>query len=37
MNSWFDWTAGCVALGTDAEVQQVAAFVRERKPSVFIR
>src|SRR3990172_1580554 len=37
MNSCFDWTAGCIALGTDAEVQQVAAFVRERKPSIFIR
>jgi murein L,D-transpeptidase YafK len=37
MNAWFDWTAGCVALATDEEVQAVAAWVQKRKPNVTIR
>jgi murein L,D-transpeptidase YafK len=36
MNTWFDWTAGCIALATDEEVQAVAAWV-QRKPTVTIR
>ena len=32
-----DWTAGCVALGTDDEAQAVASWVRKRSPSVTIR
>jgi murein L,D-transpeptidase YafK len=32
-----DWTAGCVATGTRAEVDRVAAFVRERRPRIVIR
>jgi len=37
LNSLFDWTAGCIALGSDDELQQVAAFVRERRPNIHIR
>jgi murein L,D-transpeptidase YafK len=37
MNAWFDWTAGCVALATDEDVQAVATWVQRRKPSVTIR
>ncbi len=33
----YDWTEGCVATGTDAEIQAVAAFVREHRPEVVIR
>jgi murein L,D-transpeptidase YafK len=32
-----DWTAGCVATGTRAEVDRVAAFVRERRTRIVIR
>jgi murein L,D-transpeptidase YafK len=37
MNAWIDWTAGCIALATDDEMQAVATWVRERKASVTIR
>jgi murein L,D-transpeptidase YafK len=37
LNAWFDWTAGCVALATDDEVELVAAWVQKRKPTVTIR
>jgi len=33
----FDWTLGCVATGTDAEVEAVAEFVRKFRPTVLIR
>ena len=33
----FDWTKGCVATGTDADVEVIASFVRERQPVVVIR
>lgn len=33
----YDWTEGCVATGTDAEIEAVAAFVREHRPEVVIR
>ncbi len=33
----FDWTLGCVATGSDAEVEAIAAFVRSRQPVVVIR
>jgi hypothetical protein len=29
---WFDWTAGCLALGSDAQVERVASWVRENHP-----
>jgi hypothetical protein len=32
-----DWTAGCVATGTDAEAEEIAEWVRERRPVVVIR
>jgi murein L,D-transpeptidase YafK len=32
-----DWTLGCIATGTQAEVGAIAAFVRERQPVVVIR
>lgn len=32
-----DWTDGCVATGTDADIERIAAFVRQRQPPVVIR
>ncbi len=32
-----DWTEGCVATGTDEEMEVIAAFVRQRRPVVLIR
>ncbi len=32
-----DWTLGCVATGTDADVETVAAFVRRYRPLVVLR
>jgi murein L,D-transpeptidase YafK len=37
ISTWIDWTAGCVATGTDDEIASVAAFVRERRPRVVLR
>ncbi len=37
LSTWIDWTAGCVATGTDDEIAVVAAFVRERSPRVVLR
>ncbi len=37
LSTWIDWTAGCVATGTDEEIRAVAAFVRERSPRVVLR
>lgn len=36
-STWVDWTAGCVATGTDEDVALVAAFVRERRPAILLR
>jgi hypothetical protein len=33
----YDWTLGCVATGTDSEIQAIADFVRERQPLLVIR
>jgi hypothetical protein len=33
----YDWTLGCVATGTDLEIQAIADFVRERQPVLVIR
>jgi murein L,D-transpeptidase YafK len=33
----FDWTLGCVATGTDDDIEVIARFVRERQPVVVIR
>jgi hypothetical protein len=33
----FDWTLGCVATGTDADIEVIADFVRQRQPVVVIR
>ena len=35
--AWFDWTAGCIALGTDEEVLAVAAWMRGRAATISIR
>jgi hypothetical protein len=32
-----DWTLGCVATGTDADVEAVAAFVRRYRPTLLVR
>jgi murein L,D-transpeptidase YafK len=36
-NTWLDWTAGCVALGTEEDLAQVTRFVRDARPRVEIR
>jgi hypothetical protein len=36
LSTWIDWTAGCVATGTDEEMRAIAAFVRERRPRVLL-
>jgi hypothetical protein len=33
----FDWTLGCVATGTDADIEVIATFVRDRKPLLVVR
>jgi murein L,D-transpeptidase YafK len=33
----FDWTLGCVATGTDVDIELIATFVRERKPMLVVR
>ena len=37
VNTWFDWTAGCVALATDDEVTAVAAWVQRLRPTISFR
>jgi hypothetical protein len=32
-----DWTLGCIATGTDADVGAIAAFVRRRQPAIELR
>lgn len=36
LNAWGDWTAGCVALATDGEVEAIAAWVQKLKPAITI-
>jgi murein L,D-transpeptidase YafK len=31
LNAWFGWTDGCIAPGTDAEIDEIAAWVRRAK------
>ena len=33
----YDWTLGCVATGSDLEIQVIADFVRERQPVLVIQ
>lgn len=33
----FDWTEGCIATGTDAAIDAIAAFVRDRQPALVVR
>jgi hypothetical protein len=33
----FDWTQGCIATGTDADIASIADFVRERQPTLVIQ
>lgn len=33
----FDWTLGCVATGSDADIALIATFVRDRKPMLVVR
>lgn len=28
LNAWFGWTSGCIATGTDREIDEIAAWVR---------
>jgi hypothetical protein len=32
-----DWTLGCIATGTDADVEAVASFVRRYRPTLLVR
>ena len=34
VNVWFDWIAGCAAVASDDELETVAGFVRQRRPTV---
>ena len=31
VNVWFDWTAGCVAVGSDEAIHEIAAWVKAKK------
>lgn len=33
----FDWTTGCVATGTDSDVETIAEFVRRYRPTLLVR
>lgn len=33
----FDWTQGCIATGTDSDVETVAEFVRRYRPTLLVR
>jgi murein L,D-transpeptidase YafK len=33
----FDWTTGCVATGTDSDVETIAEFVRRYQPTLLVR
>ncbi len=32
-----DWTNGCIATGTDADIDAIATFVRQRQPTLVVR
>ncbi|HTP49449.1 MAG TPA: L,D-transpeptidase family protein [Anaeromyxobacteraceae bacterium] len=36
-NTWSDWTDGCIALGSDEELTEVASFVRAHRPALLVR
>ena len=36
-NTWFDWTAGCLGLGNDEELEKVASWVTEKHPTITIQ
>lgn len=31
LNTWFGWTAGCIATGTDPEIDEIAAWIRRAR------
>jgi murein L,D-transpeptidase YafK len=31
LTSWFDWTAGCIAVGKDEEIGSVAQWVKDKR------
>jgi len=33
LNTLFDWTQGCIAVGSDEEIEQIAAWVRQEQPA----
>jgi murein L,D-transpeptidase YafK len=37
VTTWIDWTAGCIATGTESEISQIATFVRDRRPRLLVR
>jgi murein L,D-transpeptidase YafK len=32
-STWVDWTAGCLAVGSHGKIDEIAAWVREKKPA----
>lgn len=33
MNTWFNWTRGCIAVATDAAIREIAEWVRAERPA----
>ncbi len=34
LNTWVDWTRGCIAVATDEDIRKVSLWVEERKPKL---
>lgn len=35
-NTWIDWTQGCIAVGTDKEISEIAQWVREQHGNMIV-
>lgn len=33
LNTWFDWTQGCIAVGRDSEIEEIVAWARKQRPA----
>ena len=31
ITTWFDWTQGCIAVGTDADISEIARWIKEKR------
>lgn len=36
ITTWFDWTQGCIAVGTDYDIAEIARWMKEKKVSTII-